>query len=162
MRKSIILVLGCVAILIVGAITANTIPDPEPESDFIEDTMEQAERVKSVLGDEWELEVATVVEPQYYQDAQGNTMVYHFCTTVRTAPLEDELDIQAISRVIDPEEAESSRECEVNGRPAVIYAKDGREYLGWTLSDEHSCVIEYTPGVISEADLMKTAESVTG
>lgn len=68
--------------------------------------------------------------------------------------------IDAISSVINPILAESSRELLINDKEAIIYTYNGREYLCWTISPEDSCVIEYEPGVFPEEEIIKMAESV--
>ena len=37
-----------------------------------------------------------------------------------------------------------------------------RMHLCWTISPTYSCVLEYTAGIIPEADLFRMAESVAG
>ena len=70
------------------------------------------------------------------------------------------LNIEAINGVIDPEDAESSRECDVGGKAAAIYEKNRRSYLCWTDTPEYSFILEYTPGVVTEEDIFRMAESV--
>ena len=66
----------------------------------------------------------------------------------------------AIGAVVEYFYAEDSREIMVNGKKAVIYTFPNKEYLCWTLSPEDSCVIEYVPGTLHEADIIMIAESV--
>ena len=70
------------------------------------------------------------------------------------------MNTNAISAVIDPDDAESCRECTVSNLPAAIYQKDGRAYLCWTITPELSCVIEYDPTTEREEDMLRMAESV--
>ena len=125
--------------------------------------MDMLAQVENALGEEWEKQTVTKVSDLVYSDNQGNNIIYHICTTTyyeediceKTA-----LNTSAISAVIDPDEAESYRECSVSGLPAAIYQKDGQAYLCWTIMPELSCVIEYNPAVQSEEDMFRMAESV--
>ena len=72
----------------------------------------------------------------------------------------DGLHLAAIEAVVEYFSAEDSREIMVNGNKAVIYTFPNKEYLCWTLSPEASCVIEYVPGTLPEADIVMMAESV--
>lgn len=62
--------------------------------------------------------------------------------------------------MVDIDTLENSRECNINGLPAIMGEAKGRMYLCWTLDPENSCVIEYTAGAVSEEDLFHMAESV--
>ena len=93
-----------------------------------------------------EKQIVTKVSDLVYSDSEGNTIVYHVCTTTyyeADATEQTGLSTEAISAVISSYEAESCRECTVSSLPAAIYQKDGRAYLCWTIIPELSCVIEY-------------------
>ena len=92
----------------------------------------------------------------------GGDIQYYYCKTTYfdEVPELTGVHLQAIRGVIDPGMAENSREAEVLDYGAIIYTLEGREYLCWSLSPEDSCVLEYTPGTISEDDLWMMAESV--
>ena len=72
----------------------------------------------------------------------------------------DGVHTDAISSVINPIFAESSRTLTIQDKDAIIYTYDGKEYLCWTISPEDSCVIEYEVGVLPEEEIIKMAESV--
>ena len=110
-----------------------------------------------------EKQTVTTVSDLVYSDNEGNTIVYHVCTTTyyeADATEQIGLNTEAITAVINPKEAEGRRECTVSGLPAAIYQKDGRSYLCWTIMPELSCVIEYDPTVQNEYDMLRMAESV--
>ena len=110
-----------------------------------------------------EKQTVTKVSDLVYSDNEGNTIVYHVCTTTyyeADSAKQTGMNTDAISAVISPDEAESYRECTVSGLPAAIYQKDGRAYLCWTIIPELSCVIEYDPTDESEEDIIRMAESV--
>ena len=147
----------CVLLVLVGAITfAN-------HRTTGDEMMDMLNRVENALGDEWKKQTVTKVSDLVYFDDEGNTIIYHVCITTyyeADAAEQTGLNTEAIAAVIPPNEAESYRECTVNGLPAAIYQKDGRAYLCWTIIPELSCVIEYDPAVESEEDMLRMAESV--
>lgn len=125
--------------------------------------LDMLNRVEGALGEEWEKQTATEVSNLVYSDDEGDTIIYYVCVTTFyevDANNQTGLNTDAIAAVIDPDEAESCRECTVSDLPAAIYQKDGRAYLCWTILPELSCVIEYDPAVESEADIFRMAESV--
>lgn len=125
---------------------------------------EMLDQVETALGEEWEKQRVTEVYQLTYADNQGNTIPYYICLTEYFesdhGAMQIGLDTDAISAVIDLREAESCRECNINGLPAVICQKDGRAYLCWTAMPQLSLVIEYDPAVQREEDIFRMAQSV--
>ena len=159
MKKKIWLFIAAVCILVVLAFTIIIANRPTPQDEM----MDMFNRVEKALGDEWKKQTVTKVSDLVYSDNEGNTIVYHVCTTTyyeADASEQTGLNTEAISAVISPIETESCRECTVSGLPAAIYQKDGQAYLCWTIVPELSCVIEYDPTVESEEDILRMAESV--
>ena len=159
MKKKTWLILAAVCILLIGAVLIIIANHPTPQDEM----MDMLNRVENALGDEWKKQTVTKVSDLVYSDDVGNTIVYHVCTTTyyeADSAKQIELNTDAISAVISPDETESCRECTVSGLPAAIYQKDGRAYLCWTIMPELSCVIEYDPDVESEEDMLRMAESV--
>ena len=120
-------------------------------------------RIENALGGSWSKGAVTEVTPFVYADQEGNIIVYYLCCSTyfdEEFPKILGLNIDAISTVIVPEQAESSRECAVNGCPAMIYETDGDSYLCWTISPEISCILEYDPNAEDEEDMPRMAESV--
>ena len=159
MKTKTWLFIAAVCILAVLAFTIIIANHPTPQDEM----MDMLNRVENALGDEWEKQTVTKVSDLVYSDAEGNTIVYHICTTTYyevDSAKQTGINTDAISAVISPDEAESCRECTVSGLPAAIYQKDGRAYLCWTIIPELSCVIEYDPAVESEEDMLRMAESV--
>ena len=147
----------CILLVLALAIAFANRPTPEDEM------MDMLNRVENALGDEWKKQTVTKVSDLVYSDDEGNTIVYHVCTTTYYEADYSEqtgLNTNAISAVISPDETESYRECTISGLPAAIYQKNGRAYLCWTIMPELSCVIEYDPAVESEEDILRMAESV--
>ena len=159
MKKKMWLFIAAVCILVVLAFTIIIANRPTPQDEM----MDMFNRVEKALGDEWKKQTVTKVSDLVYSDNEGNTIVYHVCTTTyyeADATEQTGLNNDAISVVFSPNEAESCRECTVSGLPAAIYQKDGGAYLCWTIMPELSCVIEYDPAVESEEDMLRMAESV--
>lgn len=125
--------------------------------------MEVLKQVENALGEEYEKQTVTEVYDLVYSDDHENIIVYHLCTTTYYGPDpagQTGLNINAISAVISPDEAESFRECAVSGLPAAIYQKEGKAYLCWTILPELSCIIEYDPNAEREETIFRIAESV--
>lgn len=159
MKKKIWLSIAIICILSIFVVAFTFINRLTPENQM----MDMLSRLENALGDEWKKQTVTKVSDLIYSDGSGNNIVYHVCTTTyyeADVTEHNGLNIEAISAVISPDEAESYRECTVSGLPAAIYQKDGRAYLCWTIIPEISCVIEYDPAVESEEDMLRMAESV--
>ena len=147
----------CILLILALAIAFANRSTPEDEM------MDMLNRVENALGDEWKKQTVTKVSDLVYSDDEGNTIVYHVCTTTyyeADSAKQTGINTDAISVVISPDEAESYRECMVSGLPAAIYQRNGRAYLCWTIMPELSCVIEYNPAEESEEDMLRMAESV--
>ena len=159
MKRKTWLIVAAICILLVLAVSIVKANRPSPQ----EEMMNMLNRLENALGDEWKKQTVTRVSDLVYSDDEGNTIVYHVCTTTyyeANATEQTGLNTEAIAAIIAPDEAESYRECTVSGLPAAIYQKDGRAYLCWTIIPELSCVIEYDPAVESEEDMLRMAESV--
>ncbi len=112
---------------------------------------------------DWQKVSQTMDTPVTFSDDDGNTIVYHCLTTEHFQdPPEDfsGVDLRAVQCVIEPEDADSVRECFVNEVSALLYTKGERAYLCWTLAPEYSFVIEYTPDAVAEEDIFIMAEDL--
>ena len=159
MKKKTWFFIAVVCILLILAVSIVMANRPSPQDEM----MDMLNRLENALGDEWKKQTVTKVSDLVYSDNEGNTIVYHVCTTTyyeADSAKQTGINTDAISAVISPDEAESYRECTVSGLPAAIYQKDGRAYLCWTIIPELSCVIEYDPTDESEEDIIRMAESV--
>lgn len=159
MKKKLWIIIAVVVVLLVlvAVIVSSNHSAPQDEM------QDMLNRVEDALGEEWNRQTVTEVSDLVYSDDEGNTIIYYVCVTTyyEADPNEQNgLNTDAIAAVIDPDEAESCRECTVSDLSASIYQKDGRAYLCWTIIPELSCVIEYDPAVESEADIFCMAESV--
>jgi len=129
------------------------------------DFLENAKRIESAMQEvdpDFKSLGYTEVTKISYAIEGGGDIQYYFCKTTYFDEIPEltGVHLEAIRGVIDPDMAEDSRESKVLDYDAIIYTLNGREYLCWSLSPEDSCVLEYTPGTISEDDLWLMAESV--
>ena len=70
------------------------------------------------------------------------------------------LNTDAIGALFEPESAESCREMKIQSWDGALYETSGHCYLCWTYSPEVSYVLEYNPDAVSEAEIIRMAESV--
>lgn len=158
---------GLLLILSLALITAGCAAQPEPEKSQHEEFIEYVSRVEAaadkVIGDEMPKQAKTLVIPVTWEDEDGNDVIYRIIQTTyfNADPAEvTGLNVEAIREIIDPDEAESSRDCEINDNPGAWYEKGNRIYLCWTDTPEYSFILEYSPGTLTEDEAVKMAESV--
>ena len=116
------------------------------------------------IDEDWKMESLSQVTPYQYQNPEGDTITYYCCTTtyVGDEPTKySGLHKAALDQVVDIDKLENRRDCEVSSLEAVMGELDGKTYLCWTISPKYSCVIEYVPDTIEEADVFRMAESVS-
>ena len=65
----------CILLVLALAIAFANRSTPEDEM------MDMLNRLENALGDEWKKQTVTKVSDLVYSDAEGNTIVYHICTT---------------------------------------------------------------------------------
>lgn len=154
---------GAVAVLIcltVGVLLLVHFSQPKKKS--LRDTADEITgRLEAALGDEWTKEQETTLTPFTYADSAGNTIIYYVISTkfYNEIPEIEGLD-PVLNEVVNPDTADSSRSCKVGNLDAMIYEKDDRAFLCWTVSAECSLAIEYSPDAVSESDVFRMAESV--
>ena len=155
-------------ILVILCTSASILSCKEEMSEYEKtkaDFLENAKRIESAMQevdpDFKSLGYTEVTNISYAMEGSGDIQ-YYFCKTTYfdENPELTGVHLEAIRGVIDPDMAEDSRESKVLDYDAIIYTLNGREYLCWSLSPEDGCVLEYTPGTISEDDLWLMAESV--
>ena len=163
-RRIAIMILTAALAMSATGCSAGQTQEPSAHDEFMEEVNRVTTAAEKVLGEDgFKKQAMTEVYPITYEDAEGNTILYRICKTTYYAAdpaVVTGLNIEAINGVIDPEDAESSRECDVGGKAAAIYEKNRRSYLCWTDTPEYSFILEYTPGVVTEEDIFRMAESV--
>ena len=165
-RKIIVRIAVCVTLIIViaGAVYGVKIYQREQDPNWqIAKKLYNVESALQEIDESWELQSLTRVTPYCYQNPDGDTITYYCCITtyVDDEPAESfGLNQTALEQVVDMDALENRRDCQVNDLAAVIGELGGQTYLCWTLSPTYSCILEYTAGSISEADIFRLAESV--
>lgn len=147
------------AVILIEAILLFTKPWKTRHKDPITERLEQ---IEAALGDEWTKTAETRIVPFTLYNADGDTLVYYVIATTRGdgTPAPDGFD-PALKEIIDPNTADSSRACKVGALDAVIYEAGYRAYLCWTISEQYTSVIEYSPDSVSESNVIRMAESVS-
>jgi len=134
----------------------------EPNWKFAEQIYKM-ENALTELDEDYECKSISKVTPYTYADSSGNTITYYCC---QTTYISDEygdctgVNTDAIGMVIDFAQIKNRWECKVNKYDAFQCEMGERSYLCWTISPEISCVIEYSPDIINDADIFRMAESV--
>lgn len=166
-KKKISIICICIAVLLLATTVIQGIRIYNQEKDPYWQAAEKLYNVESALKEmnkEWELQSLTTVTPYTYANTEGDTIIYYHCQTAYVADEEikvDSLNTVALEQVVDITSLENTRNCEINGLPAVIGEMEGRTYLCWTLSPKHSCVIEYSAEANTEDSIFQMAESIS-
>lgn len=161
--KRFLIILTAIASLTLMLTGCNTQKDETPSAK--EEALEMMGKIENALSEmdeDWSKKSMTTATPITYADAEGNEIIYYFLETdyFDTEHEYDGLNEDAFKCVLETDLAEIVRECKVNDYNAIIYEYNERTYLCWTITEEHSCIIEYSPDFISEDEIFKMAESV--
>ena len=126
----------------------------EPSEEFME-------KFEAALGDEWTKKYETRIQPFTLADADGNTIIYYVISTTYYDEVPEMTGLDpALNEIIDPDTVDSNRICKVCDLDAMLYEKNERAFLCWTVSAECSLAIEYSPDIVSESDIFRMAESI--
>ena len=157
-KKRIGIVIGaaCLLLIVGSAWMARRTP---PSTD---DPREMLERIEGAMGNDWSKVSETEILPFTMINAEDDTLIYYVCrTTYYTEEVPEVNGLSpALNEIISPETAEESRSCQVCGLDAMLYEKDGRGYVCWTVSPQYSLAIEYTLENVPEEDIFRMAESI--
>ncbi len=169
MKKKIIMgIIVCISLVVIiaGMIWGIRMYQREQDPNWqIAKKLYNVESALQEIDESWELQSLTQVTPYCYRNPDGDTITYYCCITtyMDDAPIEFfGLSQTALEQVVNIDVLANRRDCEVNDLAAVIGELDGQTYLCWTISPTYSCVLEYTAGTISEADIFRMAESIGG
>ena len=167
MKKKIIVgiaVCAALVIVIAGIVYGIKIYQREQDPNWqIAKKLYNVESALQEIDESWELQSLTQVTPYCYQNPDGDTITYYCCITtyVDNEPAESfGLNKIALKQVVDMDALEKRRDCEVNGLGAIMGELNGQAYLCRTISPTYSCVLEYSAESVSEADILRMAESV--
>lgn len=160
MKKKKILLVALAAAVCLLLLRSLFPQKPSPREELYE-RLEQVERAVEQLEGGLEKKSVTEVIPITYTDGAGSSIIHYICkTTYYGAPPEEGLNRKALAGVVDPEKADESRACQVNGGEAVLYTVGERAYLCWTAAPEYTYVLEYSPEKVPEEDIFRMAESI--
>lgn len=124
---------------------------------------EMISRIENALGDEYKKQLTTeLVGTLRYADKEGNEIKYHILksTYYEADPANvTGLNVDALGILFDPDSAVSCEEMMIQEWHAALYVLEERSYLCWTCSPEESYILEYNPKAVSDADIIKMAES---
>lgn len=122
---------------------------------------ERLAQIEAALGDEWTKTAETRIVPFVLYDANGDSLVYYVIATTRENETPATVGLSpALKEIFDPDNVDNSRACKVDDLDAVIYEVGSRAYLCWMISRQYTAVIEYSPDNVSEAEVIRMAESV--
>lgn len=160
MKKKIVIVLVAVIVLFAGMASKALTREKEPKitGDEILD------RVESVLGDEYKKQtVSEVIAKLTYSHKNGGSPIYYYFvkTTYYDAdPAEvTGLNIDAFRTLFNPQDAITTEEMMIQAWYGCRYVFADMSYLCWTAAPDISYVIEYNPSTISDADIIRMAQS---
>lgn len=158
MKKNILFAICLIIIYAISVLSCGSSDDQINYMDTVDRILENLREINSDMA----LYSSTQCYKMVLSTDSGDKINYYYIQTEYYGEVQEieGVHLNVIRAVIDPIAAESSRETKINDNEAIIYTYDGREYLCWTLSPEDSCIIEYTPGVLPEEDIIMMAESV--
>lgn len=164
-KKTIALLAGIVllllAALLLGQARRSKIPSYQEQANEMLERIDNA--VASLEGD-WEKQVVTkVISLTYSNPEDDSTIIQHICqsTYYEADPEETEgVNLPALSSIPELESAENGRPCKVNQWDALLFEKETRSYLCFTISPECTIVFEYSPDKVEEWEIFKMAESI--
>lgn len=123
------------------------------------------EQVENALGDEFKKHSVTEIAATLTygnKNEKGKTIYYHIVKTTYyegNPSAVNGLNVDALRVLFDPDCAESSEEMLIQDWNACLYNLGEKSYLCWTDTPEVSYILEYDPDVVSDADIIKMAES---
>lgn len=148
------------ATLIIGFVLGTLVDGKEPELT----ADELLGRFEDALGDEYKRQtVSKVVAQLTYAHKDGNNPIYYYfvkTTYYEVDPAEmTGLNTDAFRTVFDPDRAEDTVEMMIQNWLGCLYRLPEKSYLCWTAAPDISYVMEYDPSVVSDADIIRMAES---
>jgi len=96
--------------------------------------------------------------PITYSDKDGNTVIFNSFYCSDPERIENEEAI-FYSKVFDPKSADSIQEVEINGAKAILCTMDSRSFLIWHPDENTILMLDYEPGTVKDADILRMAES---
>ena len=121
-------------------------------------------RFEDAQGDEYKKQTVSevIVQLTYARKGGSNPIYYYF---VKTTYYEADpakitgLNTDAFRTVFDPDRAETAEEMMIQDWYGCLYRLPEKSYLCWTAAPDISYILEYDPLVVSDADIIRMAES---
>ena len=165
-KKKILLIVLAIVVVAAGVIFA-IISQKEKEmnpEEFLE-RFEQA--AEEVLGEDIQQVSQTelVATLTYGHETDKDNNIYYRILKTTYGEAGDPssvtgLNTDALNVLFPVDMMDSCKEMMIQDWHGALYKKDDTAYLCWTVDPEVSYVLEYTPSKMSDADIIKMAESV--
>ena len=165
-KKKILLIVLAIAVVVLGviiAVVSQKEKDMDPE-EFLE-RFEQA--AEEVLGEDVQqvskTELAATITYGHETDKDNNIYYRILKTTYGEAGDPSSvtgLNTDALNVLFPVNMMDSCEEMMIQDWHGALYKKDDTAYLCFTYDPEVTYVLEYTPSKMSDADIIKMAESV--
>ena len=165
-KKKILLIAVALVIVVVGIIAA-VISQKEKEMDP-EELLERFEKAaEEVLGEDVQRVSQTelVATLTYSHETDKDNNIYY--RVLKTTYIEagdptavTGLNTEALNVLFPVDMMDSCEEMMIQDWHGALYKKDDTAYLCFTCDPEVTYVLEYTPSKMSDADIIKMAESV--
>lgn len=131
---------------------------------FFRPGQERTERLSNTLNElypdeNWSVGGQMAVERflQTFRDPNGNEIQFYTCQAREmTGQVSDE---EFYGCVVNLLEMETSEARQVGAYNAILYVGGGRAYLCWRPEETVALILEYDPLAVSEADMLRMAES---
>lgn len=164
-KKTIALLAGAAALLLLIMFIGQARKPKEPSfREQAEEFLDRMDNAVASLEGDWKKQVVTKVSTLTYSNPSDNsTIIQHICqSTYYKADPEEIKGVNqlALSSIPELESAEDGRPCKVNELDALLFEKENRSYLCFTLSPEYTIVLEYSPDKVEEWEIFKMAESI--
>ena len=106
-----------------------------------------------------EIPEVTVIQSRFTNGQDGSELLLSICKSEQSGPA-DELNMDALSVVIDFDKVILQDSFQISGYPCGIFSGDGISYACWTSSSKASGILEYNPDAVSEAEILKIIQSI--
>lgn len=163
-KRTIVLLAGAAALLLLVLFIGQARKPKEPSvQEQAEEMLARMDNAVAALEGDWKKQTVTKVSTLTYSNPEDDsTIIQYTCqsTYYDADPEEIEgVNLPALSSIQALEWAEDGRPCKVNELDALLFEKEARSYLCFTLSPEYTIVLEYSPDKVEEWEIFKMAES---
>lgn len=166
-KKILLIVLALLAAAVAGVFCARVSQEEnsvDPE-EYLEPIVNAAEEVLD--GDIQQIFKTELVATLVYghETESDNSIYYRVLQTtygeVGNPNIITGVNTDALNTLFPVDMMDSCEEMMIQGWHAALYKKDDTAYLCWTCNPEVTYVLEYTPSKLSDAEIIKMAESTS-